>query len=187
MIRLLLMLIMFDYRSILRNNIFGRSVNCALLTPGVMIYKEIIFQKMFHSFCYKEELMYDKHILREEGARSVWEHGKKTGYQFNLTINYYRGLPLCCIDEIAMQIDGENVDPAQMYLQHQGREYPYLDVLKDDFPTDFYWLFGEMLTVVVRNGCGIEQGVHHCRLKLGTRRSYTPTMVSYCEKDITFA
>ena len=85
-----------------------------------------------------------------------------------------------------LEVDGQPVDPASMLLQHRGREYPYLDVLKDDFPTDFYWLFGEMLTVVVRNGRGIEQGVHHCRLKLGTRRSYTPTMVSYCEKDITF-
>ena len=33
--------------------------------------------------------MYDTHILTEDGARSVWEHGKKVGYAVNLTINYY--------------------------------------------------------------------------------------------------
>ena len=131
--------------------------------------------------------MYDKHILSDAGARSVWEHGKKYGYQFQVTINYYRGLPLCCVDQITMEIDGEKVDPALMYVQHRGREYPYSDILKDDFPTDFYWLFGEPLTVVVKNGAGIEQGVHHCKLTLGTRRSYTPTMISVCEKDVTFA
>ena len=131
--------------------------------------------------------MYDKHILSDNNARSVWENGKKYGYQFQVTINYYRGLPLCCVDQITMMIDGEQVPYDQMYVQHRGREYPYLDILKDDFPTDFYWLFGEPITVLVKNGTGIEQGIHHCKLTLGTRRSYTPTMVSVCEKDVTFA
>ena len=102
--------------------------------------------------------MYDQHILTDEGCRSIWEHGQKTGYAVNLTINYYRGLPLCCVDEIQLEVDGESVDPASMVLQHRGREYPYLDILKDDFPTDFYWGFGEKLRVVIKNGTGIEQG-----------------------------
>lgn len=131
--------------------------------------------------------MYNKQILSENNARSVWAHGKKYGYQFQVTINYYRGLPLCCVDQITMVIDGEQVPYDEMYIQHRGREYHYPDILKDDFPTDFYWLFGEPLTVVVKNGKGIEQGIHHCKLTLGTRRSYTPTMVSVCEKDLTFA
>ena len=131
--------------------------------------------------------MYDKYILSDNNARSVWERGQKYGYQFQVTINYYRGLPLCCVDQITMIIDGEQVPYDQMYVLHRGREYPYLDILKDDVPTDFYWLFGEPITVVVKNGKGIEQGIHHCKLTLGTRRSYTPTMVSVCEKDITFA
>ena len=131
--------------------------------------------------------MYDKQILSNNNARSVWEHGRKYGYQFQVTINYYRGLPLCCVDQITMVIDGEQVPYDQMYVQHRGREYPYLDILKDNFPTDFYWLFGEPITVVVKNGKGIEQGIHHYKLTLGTRRSYTPTMVSVCEKDVTFA
>ena len=131
--------------------------------------------------------MYNKQILSENNARSVWAHGEKYGYQFQVTINYYRGLPLCCVDQITMVIDGEQVPYDEMYVQHRGREYHYPDILKDDFPTDFYWLFGEPLTVVVKNGKGIEQGIHHCKLTLGTRRSYTPTMVSVCEKDVTFA
>ena len=74
-----------------------------------------------------------------------------------------------------------------MYLQHNGREYPYLDILKDDFPTDFYWLFGEKLRVVVKKEGGIEQGRHTVSVVLKTRRSYTPTMVAECEKVLTFA
>ena len=131
--------------------------------------------------------MYDKHILTERGCRSVWEHGKKIGWCLNITINYYRGLPLCCVDQISLEVDGEPVDPAKMVLQHRGREYPYLDILKDDFPTDFYWTFGDDLRVVVLQEGGIAQGIHHVKLTLGTRRSYTPTMFSVCEKDLTFA
>jgi len=131
--------------------------------------------------------MYDKHILTDEGCRSIWEHGKKVGYCVNLKINYYRGLPLCCIDEITLEVDGEKVDPENMLLQHNGREYAYLDIFRDDFPTDFYWLFGEKLRVVVKKEGGIEQGRHRVKVTLGTRRSYTPTMVSVCEKILTFA
>lgn len=131
--------------------------------------------------------MYDKHILTERGCRSMWEHGKKVGYCVNITINYYRGLPLCCVDQITLEVDGQAVDPASMVVQHRGREYPYLDILKDDFPTDFYWTFGDDLRVIVKQEGGIPQGRHHVKLTLGTRRSYTPTMVSVCEKDLTFA
>ena len=131
--------------------------------------------------------MYDQHILTDEGCRSVWEHGRKTGFAVNLKINYYRGLPLCCVDEIAIEVDGEKVDPSSMILQHQNREYRYLDILRDDFPTDFYWLFGEKLRVVVLKDGGIEQGRHQVKVKLATRRSYTPTMVANCEKTLTFA
>ena len=131
--------------------------------------------------------MYDKHILTDEGCRSVWENGRKTGYALNLTINYYRGLPLCCVDQISIEIDGKLVEPENMFLQHQGREYHYPDILKDDFPSDFYWLFGEKLRVVVHQDGGIEQGRHDVKVTLGTRRSYTPTMMAICKKTLTFA
>jgi hypothetical protein len=121
------------------------------------------------------------------GARSVWEDGKKTGYAVNLTINYYRGLPLSCIECIELTVDGEKVAPEAMLVQHNGREYKYLDLLKDDMATDFYWLFGEKLRVVVQKEGGIDQGRHTVALKLGTRRSYTPTMWSECERTLTFA
>ncbi|HHV10730.1 MAG TPA: hypothetical protein GXX75_10695 [Clostridiales bacterium] len=131
--------------------------------------------------------MYDTHVLTDYDCRSIWEHGNKVGYAVNLTINYYRGLPLCCVDEITLEIDGEIVDPATIYVQHRGKEFQYLDILKDDFPTDFYWVFGEYLRVVVKKEGGIEQGQHKVKLTLGTRRSYTPTMVAICEKVLTFA
>jgi len=131
--------------------------------------------------------MYNTHILTDEGARNVWEHGKRVGYALNLRINYYRGLPLCCVEEISIEVDGEKIDPKDMTLQHQGREYPYLAILEDDFPTDFYWLFGEKLRVVIKKEGGIPQGHHMVKVTLGSRRSYTPTMWATVEKDIVIA
>lgn len=131
--------------------------------------------------------MYDMNILTDEGCRSIWEKGKKVGYCVNLKINYYRGLPLCCVDEITLEVDGEAISPYDMLLQHNGKEFMYTDILKDDFPTDFYWIFGEKLRVIIKKTGGLDQGIHKVRLILGTRRSYTPTMVSVCEKMLTFA
>ena len=131
--------------------------------------------------------MYDSHVLTEHDCRSMWEHGKKYGYCVDITINYYRGLPLCCVDEIALEVDGEAVKPEDMVLRLCGKEMPYTDILQDDYPTDFYWPFGEYLKVIVLKDGGIPQGRHHVKLTLKTRRSYTPTMVAVCEKDLTFA
>lgn len=131
--------------------------------------------------------MYETHILTDVGCRNIWEAGKKVGFAVNIKINYYRGLPLCCVDEISLWIDGEKLDPDTMYVQHRGKEFPYKEILSDDFPTDFYWVFGEFLQVVIKKDGGIEQGLHQVKLRLGTRRSYTPTMVSICEKTLTFA
>lgn len=53
---------------------------------------------------------------------------------------------------------------------------------------DFCWLFDGHLRVIVRREGGISQGQHHVKVTLGTRRSYTPTMLLItCEKTLTFA
>ena len=71
-----------------------------------------------------------------------------------------------------------------MLVQHNGRE-SLLD-LTDDFDRCLL-IFGEKLRVVVQKEGGIEQGRHKVELTLKTRRTYTPTMVSTCEKILTFA
>ena len=67
--------------------------------------------------------MYDSHILTEHDCRNMWEHGKKYGYGVDITINYYRGLPLSCVEEIALEVDGEPIDPADMILRISGKEF----------------------------------------------------------------
>ncbi len=131
--------------------------------------------------------MYEPYMLTESGCRSIWQAGHRTGYCVNLTINYYRGLPLSCVDEISLWVDGEPVDPETMYVWCKDREYHYPDILKDTMATDIYWGFGDYLKVTIMKKGGIDQGIHHVKLRLCTRRSYTPTMVSEWEKDIMFA
>ena len=131
--------------------------------------------------------MYETHLLTDVDCRSLWAHGKKVAYCVNIRINYYRGLPISCVDEISLWVDGEPVDPKTMSVQLNGKEYPYEFILSDNAPTDEYWKHGDLLRVIVNNGKGIPQGRHHVKLTLGTRRSYTPTMLDTCEKDLTFA
>ena len=130
--------------------------------------------------------MYDTHVLTDVGARSVWEHGKKVGYQIKLRIPYYRGLPLSCIDVIELWVDGEKVDPETMYVTSQGKTYKYLDIFRDDMETETYWLFGDFLTVTIKKDGGIEQGHHEVRANLGVRCSYSPTRMADYERIITF-
>ncbi len=131
--------------------------------------------------------MYETHLLTDVDCRSMWEHGKKTGYCVNIRINYYRGLPISCVDEISLEVDGEKIAPEDMSVQLHGYEFPYPFILSDNAPTDIYWRHGELMRVIIHRPGGIRQGRHHVKLTLGTRRSYTPTMVDTCEKDLTFA
>lgn len=131
--------------------------------------------------------MYNAHVLTDVGCRSIWEEGKKTGYCVNLKINYYRGMPLSCIDEITLTVDGEEIDPEAMYVETDGKIFPYPNILKDTMSVDHYWRFGELLRVIVRKPGGIDQGVHRVKVVLGLRRSYTPTMIAVCERNLTFA
>jgi len=131
--------------------------------------------------------IYEQHILTDVGARSVYKNGKRVGYCINILINYYRGLPLSCIDSIELWVDGEQVRPEDITCQTNGKEYPYLKLLSDDMETDTYWLFGDYMRLTIAKEGGITPGAHEVRIRLGTRRSYTPTLVSECTKIITFA
>ena len=130
--------------------------------------------------------MYDTHVLTDVGARSVYEHGKPVGYAINLRIPYYRGLPLSCIDVIDLWVDGEKIDPETMTIQSQGKEYPYLDIFKDDMETETYWLFGDFLRIVIKKDGGISQGHHYVKAVIGVRCSYSPTRMAEFEREITF-
>ena len=83
--------------------------------------------------------MYNAHVLTDVGCRSIWEEGKKIGYCVNLKINYYRGMPLSCIDEITLSVDGEEIDSGDLYVEADGRVFPYRDILKDTMQIDYYW------------------------------------------------
>ena len=131
--------------------------------------------------------MYDSHLITDHDCRNMYSHGVNYGYSVDITINYYRGLPISCIDEIALEVDGEAIDPKDMVVRTRGKEFAYNFILSDECPTDLYWLHGDYLKVIVLKDGGIPQGIHHVKLTLKTRRSYTPTMVSVCEKDITIA
>lgn len=143
--------------------------------------------KELKNICGAVNSMYSSHILTDIGCRSMWEDGRKIGFCINLRIPYYRGLPLSCIDGIDLTIDGNKIDPEDMYIESEGRIFPYTDILTDNFNTDYYWRFGKLLRVIVNQAGGIDQGVHHVKVVVGLRRSYTPTMVSSSEKDLTFA
>ena len=131
--------------------------------------------------------MHRTHILSNAGARSVYEKGKRVGYCVNLRISYYRGVPLSLVDFIELWVDGEAVPPEDMTVQCEGKEYPYLDIFKDNFETETWWRFGEYLRVIVKKDGGIPVGHHKVKLHVGVRCSYIPTREATYETVLTFA
>ena len=51
-------------------------------------------------------------VVCDDSLKNYWANGKKTGFQFDVRLSYYRGHFLSTIDEIGVKIDGVEV-PAE--------------------------------------------------------------------------
>lgn len=64
----------------------------------------------------------DKYILRDDALTASEE-----GFQLKFQSHWYRSLPLSCMD-VRLSVDGTPIDPAQIRIEANGREYPYSDL-----------------------------------------------------------
>src|ERR1039458_4201921 len=58
--------------------------------------------------------MFEKYIICTRGFRNVIQDGQTTGFQLNVRISYYRGIPLSCVEGFDVTVDGEAFSPDKM-------------------------------------------------------------------------
>lgn len=91
------------------------------------------------------------------------------GFAVGIRLNWYRSLPLSCVEQLQLSLDGAPVAPERMALRLNAREYPLTALRAQD---DDWWFVLDEAELVVRRPGGIAPGEHDAELVMGTRIPY---------------
>jgi hypothetical protein len=111
-----------------------------------------------------------EHFLLKRGFRNVFRGGQITGFQFKITIPYYRGLWVsAAFQGFAVRVDGIVYPKDKISLKIGDRTYPLTEV---DKAYDDFWYFHDPATVIVEKPGGLTPGLHRVECGIGYERSY---------------
>ena len=109
-----------------------------------------------------------ENILVEDSLRAL-----STGFEVQVLLNWYRSLPLSCVQTLELTVDGQPVPRAQVRFLINGRERS-LDELNDLVDED--WYVQDKATLRVQRSLAVKPGESHdVALKLGSRIPYIVT------------
>lgn len=69
------------------------------------------------------KLGFENRVLREDGFYNILLNGKQVGFNLDLRINYYRGLPLSSVQKIEVTVDGEKIPEHLMLFELNGKKF----------------------------------------------------------------
>ncbi|MDT2598477.1 DUF6379 domain-containing protein [Enterococcus hulanensis] len=115
--------------------------------------------------------MFEQYLVNPEGFRNVSEENQIIGYEVQLRIPYYRGLPMSCVEVIDLLVDGEKVANEDQLITVKGETFTFAEL-----PTviNHRWEMTETITVFVKKQGGLAQGEHKVHAFVSLRISYLP-------------
>jgi hypothetical protein len=109
-----------------------------------------------------------ENILVEDSLRA-----SPTGFEVQVLLNWYRSLPLSCVQTLELTVNGQAVPRAQIRFVINGRDRS-LDELHDLVDED--WYIQDKATLRVRRSPAVKPGEPlDVALKLGSRIPYIVT------------
>lgn len=111
--------------------------------------------------------MYDKHIICDDTLRNDGSNG----FSFGARLPYYRGQPLSVVEDLVINVDGQDVPRSHVRLT-LGEQTWTLDELPAF--TEQRWEFGEVARVSVLQPGGLTAQAHQVTLAIHLRISYLP-------------
>lgn len=129
--------------------------------------------------------MAGREIFDPESFGNVTDHGKIVGYSFGMKAQYYRGITLSIVRNIAVTVDGEQAAREDVRLTVNGETFT-LEEMRTVVDSDYRWEFGDYATVTVYKEGGLCAGPHHILVHQTIAPSYMPFQIEAdCEADFT--
>ena len=119
--------------------------------------------------------MFEKYIICNRGFRNVIQDGQTTGFQLNVRISYYRGIPLSCVEGFDVTVDGEAFSPDKMRYAIGDRTFTVGEAAQAE---SVRWPVGDPLTLILSKPGGLAPGLHDIQVVERLRISYHPDSVN---------
>jgi sugar phosphate isomerase/epimerase len=101
----------------------------------------------------------DTACLSNKGYRNRRnEKGDVTGVEIYVRSDYYRGVPLCLVEDVEVKIDGVSYGKDKIGFEIDGEFFSFDQM---STVTAFYWNFGHLATVVIDLPGGLDESKKH--------------------------
>jgi hypothetical protein len=111
-----------------------------------------------------------EHFLLRRGFRNVIRGGQVTGFQFKITIPYYRGIWVsAAFQGFAVRVDGVVYPNDKVTLKIGNKTYRFADV---DLAYDDFWYYRDPATIIVEKPGGLTEGLHKVEVGIFYEKSY---------------
>lgn len=108
-------------------------------------------------------------VIRNDTLKNTYARGKKTGYQFDVRLSYYRGHFLSTIDELSVKVDGVEIPMNDITFCLKGEEYGIAQL--HDL-VNVFWPISEAATIKIFAQDGLKAGEHVIDFHLIFRSPY---------------
>ena len=116
--------------------------------------------------------MFDNNVFIEKSCKNVVEDGQVVGFQLETNIVYYRGIPLSMVNDVKINIDGEEIPREEIRCSLDGKQWFTLNEMET--VTTYKWECGEPLIIRVNRAGGLEKGEHEVKMTVIVRTAYIP-------------
>ncbi len=92
------------------------------------------------------------------------------GYRLSVRLNWYRSLPISCIEDIKVMLDGKPAAPEKVRLELNGKEYSLAEA---EDAVETYWFVQDGLGIHVLGAGQVNAGeTHEVGIEYGMRAPY---------------
>lgn len=118
--------------------------------------------------------MFPRQMYNPDGFKNTEKEGKVIGFQFDMKIQYYRGITLSIIRNIEVTVDGVEYPRDAVRFTVNGETFS-LEEIRTVITNR--WLFGQYATVTVLTEGGLKKGKHHIKCTQTIAPSYMPCIL----------
>ena len=118
--------------------------------------------------------MFPRQMYNPDGFKNTEREGKVIGFQFDMKIQYYRGITLSIIRNIEVTVDGVEYPREAVRFTVNGETFS-LEEMRTVITNR--WLFGQYATVTVLTEGGLKKGKHHIKCTQTIAPSYMPCIL----------
>lgn len=115
--------------------------------------------------------MFPRHMYNPDGFKNEGQDGEIIGFNFEMKVQYYRGITLSIIRDIEVEVDGVKYPREDIRFTVNNETFT-LEEMRTVISNR--WLFGQYATVFVLAEGGLGKGNHYIKCTQTLAPSYMP-------------